>query len=144
MVRFLQKIKTFYSVFYFSSLIKKSNYNLFNNFKTIYGDILFGWQMLNKRSEILKNMCFGKGSISGVEFAVECKHCGKLIKGPSCVSCKKSVMHCVLCRLPVRGAANVCLICGHGGHTKHLEQWFSVGNLSTFFGIYFYSFFCSL
>lgn len=88
--------------------------------------------MLNKRSEILKNMCFGKSSsVSGVEFTAECKNCGKLIKGPSCISCKKCVMHCVLCRLPVRGAANVCLGCGHGGHTKHLEHWFSVSSYTS-------------
>uniref|UniRef100_T1H053 WDR59/RTC1-like RING zinc finger domain-containing protein n=1 Tax=Megaselia scalaris TaxID=36166 RepID=T1H053_MEGSC len=60
----------------------------------------------------------------GVEFAAECKNCGKPNKSPSCNSCKNMIMYCIICRLPVRGSANVCLICGHGGHTKHLESWF--------------------
>jgi len=32
---------------------------------------------------------------------------------------------CVACRLPVRGLYAACPGCGHGGHLRHLQLWFS-------------------
>mmetsp|Transcript_8820 Transcript_8820/g.15843 ORF Transcript_8820/g.15843 Transcript_8820/m.15843 type:complete len:103 (-) Transcript_8820:50-358(-) len=40
---------------------------------------------------------------------------------------RAAVSTCVLCHQPVRGMYVVCPGCGHGGHLKHLQQWFSKG-----------------
>lgn len=61
-----------------------------------------------------------------VEFVAECSGCNKTKRTPSCASCQKQVFFCTLCGLPVKGAANACLACGHGGHLMHMMQWFKV------------------
>lgn len=33
-------------------------------------------------------------------------------------------LKCSICRLSVRGLGMVCINCGHGGHTKHITDWF--------------------
>lgn len=65
-----------------------------------------------------------------VEFATECSQCGKATAAPTCKDCHKPLLNCSLCRLPVRGLANACLSCGHGGHSDHMQKWFDVSILS--------------
>ena len=60
-----------------------------------------------------------------------CANCRKPLVGMEshtwCAKCRAAVSTCVLCHLPVRGMYVVCPGCGHGGHLKHLQQWFSKG-----------------
>lgn len=61
----------------------------------------------------------------GVELVSECHRCKKIIREGRCMKCSLIALNCVICNIGVRGSANACLVCGHGGHTSHLEQWFS-------------------
>lgn len=62
----------------------------------------------------------------GVEFVTECSGCNKAKRTSACGPCQRPVLFCTLCRIPVKGAANACLACGHGGHLMHMKQWFQV------------------
>ncbi|KAH8279883.1 hypothetical protein KR054_009472 [Drosophila jambulina] len=106
------------------SLIRRAKVPLFDQFKRAYAEILFGWQLLSKRALILKHTQNTPPPVQGVEFVTECGTCAKPKRTPKCEPCKRPVLFCVLCRLPVRGAANACLACGHGGHMDHMMQWF--------------------
>lgn len=89
--------------------------------------MLYCWGLLVQRAKVLKYLSSAASlSVRGVEFVTECTKCKRTTLGPSCQNCKKPLLTCTLCRLPVRGAANACLNCGHGGHTDHLRKWFAV------------------
>ncbi|XP_060650843.1 GATOR complex protein Wdr59 [Drosophila nasuta] len=109
---------------YACSLIKRTRMPLFDQFKRVYADILFGWQLLSKRALVLKHTLHAPPPSQGVEFVTECSGCAKPKRTPKCEPCKRPVLFCTLCCLPVRGAANACLSCGHGGHMQHMMQWF--------------------
>lgn len=98
--------------------------NLHDTFKKCYADILYSWGLLNQRALVLKYLSTPPPSTGGVEFITECKRCKRSTRGPCCSNCKKPLLTCTLCRLPVRGAAICCLLCSHGGHTEHLKKWF--------------------
>lgn len=109
---------------YSCSLIRRTKMPLFDQFKRVYADVLFGWQLLSKRALILKHTLHTPPPPQGVEFVTECSGCSKPKRTPKCEPCKRPVLFCTLCRLPVRGEANACLSCGHGGHMQHMMQWF--------------------
>ena len=44
---------------------------------------------------------------------------------PWCGKCRALVSQCALCLQPVRGVYVWCPGCGHGGHVKHLQEWFA-------------------
>ena len=93
--------------------------------------MLYRWGLLVKRTKVLKylstntDICRG-----GVEFVTECVTCTKVTPAPLCKDCHKPSLYCALCRLSVRGSANACLHCGHGGHTEHMRRWFKVNNIA--------------
>ncbi|XP_055640030.1 GATOR complex protein Wdr59 isoform X2 [Toxorhynchites rutilus septentrionalis] len=105
------------------SLLGDSNRYLYDNFKRAYAEMLYRWGLLVTRAKVLKYLSVYTDSSRCVEFVTECPHCCR-IGSPACISCKKPVLYCTLCRLPVRGAANACINCGHGGHTEHMRIWF--------------------
>ncbi|XP_068150301.1 GATOR2 complex protein Wdr59 [Drosophila tropicalis] len=111
------------------SLIRRTKMPLFDQFKRAYAEILFGWQLLSKRALILKHTQNAPPQQHGVEFVTECLECNKPKRTPKCEQCKRPVLFCMLCCLPVRGVANACLACGHGGHTQHMMQWFENHNV---------------
>lgn len=45
---------------------------------------------------------------------------------PWCGKCRAMVSQCALCLQPVRGVYVWCPGCGHGGHVKHLQEWFAL------------------
>lgn len=104
------------------SLLGDSNRNLYDNLKKSYADILYCYGLLSQRAQVLKYLSVPPAPVcNGVEFVTECQTCRKTTRGPSCLHCKKHLFSCSLCQLPVRGAANACLSCGHGGHTVSLN-----------------------
>ncbi|XP_021701961.1 GATOR complex protein WDR59 isoform X1 [Aedes aegypti] len=105
------------------SLLGDSNRYLYDNFKRAYAEMLYRWGLLVTRTKILKYLSSYVDPPRCVEFVTECPLCCR-IGSPACSTCKKPVLYCTLCRLPVRGAANACLHCGHGGHTEHMRIWF--------------------
>ncbi|XP_030555484.1 GATOR complex protein WDR59 [Drosophila novamexicana] len=114
---------------YACSLIRRVKMPLFDQFKRAYADVLFGWQLLSKRALILKHTLHTPPPAQGVEFVTECSGCAKPKRTPKCEPCKRPVLFCILCCLPVRGAANACISCGHGGHMQHMMQWFERHNV---------------
>ncbi|XP_022214670.2 GATOR complex protein Wdr59 [Drosophila obscura] len=117
-------VKQFQADAYSCSLIRRTKMPLFDQFKRAYAEILFGWQLLSKRALILKHTQNTPPPIQGVEFVTECGTCSMPKRTSKCAYCMRPALYCVLCRLPVRGAANACLACGHGGHMDHMMQWF--------------------
>ncbi|XP_004531284.1 GATOR complex protein WDR59 [Ceratitis capitata] len=113
-----------YSDSYSCSLIRRTKMPLFDHFKKVYADILFGWQLLTKRALILKHTMYSQIQPHGVEFVTECTGCNKIKRTPLCTTCQRPVLFCQLCNMPVKGMANACLACGHGGHMVHMMQWF--------------------
>ncbi|KAM7352061.1 WD repeat domain 59 isoform 2-T3 [Cochliomyia hominivorax] len=111
------------------SLIRRSRISLFDQFKKLYSEILYGWQMLTKRAFILKHTAFNKCPPQGVEFVTECSSCNKTKRTSTCGPCQRHVLFCALCCISVKGAANACLACGHGGHLIHMKQWFEKNNV---------------
>ena len=42
-----------------------------------------------------------------------------------CDQCRAPIgVKCVYCSLMVRGHVVLCLVCGHGGHLAHMEEYF--------------------
>ncbi|XP_055383102.1 GATOR complex protein Wdr59 [Condylostylus longicornis] len=115
-----------------SLFLSKSKMLFFDSLKKLYSEILFSWGLLSEKSLVLKHLSYPIQEPQCVGWAIECSTCGRVSKTSSCSNCHKYVLYCALCRLPVRGMANACLICGHGGHLLHLDQWFKTHNMCPF------------
>lgn len=100
----------------------------YDHLKRIYADLLHRWGLLVTRSKVLKYLSVppqetGRG-MDVVTLNAACVKCNRSSKGASCSICQAPLLNCVLCQLPVKGSATVCLQCGHGGHTLHMKHWF--------------------
>jgi hypothetical protein len=89
-----------------------------------YGDILYRWGLLTQRSEVMKYQSSSAPS-DQIVMAGQCKGCLSLLETPFCKKCKTFAITCALCNVAVKGCTNLCLNCGHGGHTHHLMEWFA-------------------
>lgn len=107
------------------SILGESQKYLYDNFKRAYAEMLYRWGLIDHRAKLLKYSP-NYDTFRGVEIVTECLACAKETQASVCRDCHKPLLRCTLCRLPVRGAANGCLLCGHGGHTEHLRLWFDV------------------
>lgn len=100
------------------SLLGDSNKFFYDNLKKAYADILYCYNLLPQRAHVLKFLYIPPAPFgNGVEFSTECQLCHRTNRGAYCLNCKKYLLNCSICLLPVRGASNACLSCGHGGHT---------------------------
>lgn len=52
-----------------------------------------------------------------------CKHASQHV-GTQCKHCSEMMATCSLCQEPVFGIEVWCQGCGHGGHAKHMVEWF--------------------
>lgn len=119
------------SNFYANTLIPDDKNPMFDRLKICYADILYRWQLLVPRTKVIKYLAL-PGFVAhasnqptvGHGFWFECWSCKNKCNPPTCTRCKKQLLKCTLCRLPVKGMANLCVKCGHGGHSDHLKQWF--------------------
>ena len=120
-----------------SSILGDSQKYVHDCYKRVYAEMLFRWGLLVPRAKILKYLSSTTDVFRDVEFVTECPICAKITMAPSCKDCHKPLLHCSLCRLPVKGLASACLACGHGGHMDHMQKWFevSVGDELTAGGI---------
>ncbi|GAB0090407.1 GATOR complex protein Wdr59 [Sergentomyia squamirostris] len=109
------------------SLLGDSQRHFHDSLKNAYAEMLYRWDLLVQRAKVLKYLSVPPDSPRGVDFVTECNWCNRNSPSviPFCSNCHRPLLHCALCRLPVRGAANACLQCGHGGHTLHMMEWFS-------------------
>ncbi|OTF72872.1 WD repeat-containing protein 59-like protein, partial [Euroglyphus maynei] len=98
----------------------------------IYADILYRWKLIKKRAQLLKTIeskmlhedQSHMVSFSNECFTQSCKDKQKLCNNYICSHCNRISLICTICRLPVKGATNHCMKCGHGGHTNHMNDWF--------------------
>ncbi|XP_074030929.1 WD repeat domain 59 isoform X2 [Leptinotarsa decemlineata] len=107
------------------SVQKCRSNSLYEYYKTAYAETLHRWGLIYNRTEVLKYLCNTSEPHKGVEFVSDCEDCMKPSKFSNCTSCKKLTLKCTVCHVSVRGAANACVSCGHGGHTNCLKWWFS-------------------
>lgn len=99
-----------------------------------YIEILQRFQLFIESTAIINNTEFE--SIRNINqkstsFYTSCARCFKPIltsknqKGYWCCDrCGQMLPPCSICKLPVKGVFVTCNICGHGGHIKHLKEWF--------------------
>lgn len=100
------------------NILGESNRIFYDTLKKSYAEILYSYGLLSQRTQVLKYLSVAPAvAFNGVEFVTECQTCRKTTRGPFCLHCKKYLLYCSLCQLPVRGSANACLSCFHGGHT---------------------------
>lgn len=110
------------------TLLGDSQRHLYDCYKRVYAEMLYRWNLLLPRAKILKYISVPAEAYRDVEFVAECSTCMKVTRAPVCKECHNPMLKCSLCRLPVKGLANACLSCGHGGHTDHMKKWFSVSS----------------
>lgn len=127
----LKEIPTFAWFFHFRSLLNESQRHVYDIYKRIYAEMLFRWNLLVPRAKVLKYLSANTDVYRDVEYVTECTTCARVTRAPLCKECRKALLNCTLCRLPVKGLANACLNCSHGGHTEHMRQWFSVNIFPT-------------
>ncbi|CAI2384530.1 unnamed protein product [Moneuplotes crassus] len=69
---------------------------------------------------------YGKSSM----IKTKCQHCRNKESGTEvkCYldKCGKFNSHCSICDIPVRGRMWWCQLCGHGGHSYHMKEWFQM------------------
>lgn len=100
----------------------------YDEYKKIYMDVLDNLGLLDQQASIKKFLKHQtqKSKVVSFKFVVQCTLCKNPLKDRLyCVQCKLYCLKCSLCNSTVRGAAHVCLKCGHGGHANHLFEWFS-------------------
>lgn len=95
-----------------------------DEYRRSYANILYRWEMLTQRAEVLKFQVVRKESQMKIGFSSQCRRCSELVTGPSCKNCKCFAFTCSICNLSVRGSSNFCRSCGHGGHARHMLEWF--------------------
>ncbi|XP_050551172.1 GATOR complex protein WDR59-like [Spodoptera frugiperda] len=110
-----------------SCVLDEATVHLYHCFKRVYADILHRWQLIYKKTEVLK-LVNGDTSCSsgpGPELAAECARCGAVVRGAACGHCARLALRCAVCARPVRGLAAACHYCAHAGHALHMLHWFS-------------------
>ncbi|CAG8494022.1 9489_t:CDS:10 [Funneliformis mosseae] len=118
---------------------KRATNARYDQIRLAYAEILYHWGLFEARTEILKFMKFVKTTIGSplgeqqepLEIGIHCFQCGIELKGNyKCGNClrKRAGIKCSVCHQTIRGLSNFCIICSHGGHTKHLREWFKEGN----------------
>ena len=74
-----------------------------DEYRRSYANILYAWNLLDKRSEVLKYQV-GKQVQSGkIKLRSLCHHCGELVEGPACTASHCFAFTCSICNLSVRG-----------------------------------------
>lgn len=108
-------------------LLEPSRYDQLENYIRLYAEILYRWNLLEQRAKVLKFTSVVTVSRQyGVKMLCACGCCGHISSSVTCCVCSRYSVTCVICRVPVRGMAVFCLSCGHGGHLRHVQQWFEV------------------
>ena len=108
-----------------SYLLDPAHNSTYDGYMKVYSDLLYKWRLLGPRTEMIKRLSQVDEDKHRTNFIHFCSKCGEFSPGPACSSCGTLMFHCSLCRLSCRGLTSVCPSCGHGGHTAHLESWFS-------------------
>ncbi len=86
-------------------LIVIDHLNLFHvtshNFSFLTGSLIFSGFFFC--FQVLKYLSVPQDLHRGVDFVTECLPCRQTVRGPQCTLCKRLCMHCVICRIAVKG-----------------------------------------
>ncbi|CAH0404963.1 unnamed protein product [Chilo suppressalis] len=109
-----------------SCVLDETTEHLYYCFKRAYADILHRWQLLYKKTEVMKLVkCKHEHTPAGPQLVAECGWCGRAAAGAACSHCGRVALRCAVCTLGVRGLACLCAYCGHAGHAQHMMRWFT-------------------
>ncbi|RKP06343.1 hypothetical protein THASP1DRAFT_31833 [Thamnocephalis sphaerospora] len=122
------------------SLLDPSRWVQYDHHRMYYAELLFRWGLLDKRAEVLKfatSSATWQANVADFDekhhlaFGIYCSECNTALGSSGrCEKCRRrrAGIKCALCHITVRGLANVCLACQHGGHSQHMRDWFAQGN----------------
>ncbi|XP_012550057.1 GATOR2 complex protein WDR59 isoform X2 [Bombyx mori] len=112
-----------------SCVLDETTVHSYHCFKRVYADILHRWQLIYKKTEVMKQVSgrqqTGEVRYAGPESLSECAWCGAGRSGVRCAACGRAALRCAVCALAVRGLACACAYCGHAGHAAHMLAWFA-------------------
>ena len=74
-----------------------------DEYRRAYANILYAWDLLDKRSEVLKYQVGKQAQNGQIKLRSLCQQCGELVKGPSCEASHCFAFTCSICNLSVRG-----------------------------------------
>ncbi|XP_050443841.1 GATOR complex protein WDR59 [Adelges cooleyi] len=99
----------------------------YDEYKKTYMDVLDNLGLLDQQASVKKFLKHQTQKSNTVlfKFFVECIKCKSSVIDGYCSRCQRFNLKCSICNSTVRGAAHVCLVCGHGGHANHLVEWFN-------------------
>jgi len=81
---------------------------------------------LNKlREQVLKYTEQPAATHLGLEFDLHCTTCDRVLQTAKCSFCRQFAAKCSICHISVTGSSLFCIVCGHGGHSQHIQAWFS-------------------
>ncbi|KAL7753295.1 hypothetical protein RI367_001070 [Sorochytrium milnesiophthora] len=114
-------------------LLDPKKQHVYDSYKLAYCELLFCWDQLHSRAVILKFVRSPPVNRHELETGlfIRCPFCYMDIRaGTRCAGCERvRQLRCEICHLHVRGLALFCPNCGHGGHDRHLQEWFgAAGN----------------
>lgn len=116
-----------------NNMLDPKNDLLYECVKLLYCDLLMRWGLLDKRVNVMKYVMDDFSQNAFLEKSIEltnyCQNCKKPVQSTQCDDCKKISLKCSLCSVSVRGLICFCPLCGHGGHTFHLYDWFKQTDL---------------
>ncbi|KAG6457591.1 hypothetical protein O3G_MSEX010368 [Manduca sexta] len=80
-----------------SCVLDEATVHLYYCFKRAYADILHRWQLIYKKTEVMK-LVSGRESAwqAGPEIAAECAWCGLVARGAVCAGCRRAALRCAV------------------------------------------------
>ncbi|ESO82861.1 hypothetical protein LOTGIDRAFT_184651 [Lottia gigantea] len=111
-----------------SRMLDPTKAGIYDQYKLAYAKILYQWGLINQSALIMKYISFPAPPERNYEFVVSCHQCNQTTDSPQCAY-NHIALKCSICRTGVKGAANFCLTCGHGGHSQHILDWFEEEDL---------------
>jgi hypothetical protein len=124
-----------------SCLLPESREKVCDTYIIRYAEVLYSWGLLNTRAELNKhfqrkyeqnelkfmpiNDVKEEGYDLGVALSCPTCHNGVDSRTNYCQSCRDFAFRCSICDIAVRGIFTFCDICHHGGHLRHMVNWFT-------------------
>jgi hypothetical protein len=100
----------------------------YDAFKKIYANILYQFGLHSQRACLMKYVeTSTQQRHSGLDVVPVCNRCHKVARNSDsvrCSPCNIFTIKCIICRMFVKGLCSVCLLCCHGGHVTHINDWF--------------------
>ena len=101
---------------------------LHDQYRRTYAEILARQQFFIESAQVAKtiaNPTRAEKSDLTLSFDKKCRKCKIALQNGFCRRCNRTNDHCTVCHLPVKGLSWTCVLCGHGGHLKHIRNYFS-------------------